>query len=181
MSIRIVQKDNKVLRQIAKEVQVKEIGERKINDLIKKMSDVLSLAEHGVALAAPQIGESLRLFIVDKNALLPHKPEDKIEDKLKEKKKKKKTDPWVFINPIIKKISKKKQIVGEGCLSVEGMFGTVKRADKLSVGAYDENGKKFTRGASGLLAQIIQHETDHLNGILFIDKAEQLEKYEKQR
>ena len=60
------------------------------------------------------------------------------------------------------------------------MFGTIKRADKLSLEAYDENGKKFTRGASGLLAQIIQHETDHLNGILFIDKAEVLEKYEKQ-
>jgi len=178
--MKIVQKDNKVLRQIAKEVPVKEIKEKKIKDLIKKMSDVLSLAENGVALAAPQIGESLRLFIVDKNALLPGRPEDEIEGKPKEKKKKK-TDPWVFINPVIKKISKKKQIVGEGCLSVEGMFGVIKRADKLSVEAYDENGKKFTRGASGLLAQIIQHETDHLNGILFIDKAEQLEKYEKQR
>jgi peptide deformylase len=183
MSIRIVQKDNKVLRQIAKEVPVKEIGGRKINDLIKKMSDALSLTEHGVALAAPQIGESLRLFIVDKNALKQNQDEGRTfanSAKVRPSPSSpKKTDPWVFINPVIKKISKKKQVVGEGCLSVEGMFGTIKRADKLSVEAYDENGKKFNRGASGLLAQIIQHETDHLNGVLFIDKAELLEKYEK--
>lgn len=164
--MKIVQKENKVLRQVAKEVPVKEITGGKIKNLIKKMSTVLSLAENGVALAAPQIGESLRVFIIDKNALLSRDKEGK-----------KKTDPWVFINPVIKKISKKKQDVGEGCLSVEGVFGTMKRADKLSVEAYDENGKKFTRGASGLLAQIIQHETDHLNGILFIDKAETIERY----
>lgn len=178
MAIKIIQKENKVLRQVAKEVPVEEIKKKKVKDLIKKMSDVLSIAENGVALAAPQIGESLRLFIVDKNALLPRKLEEKQEESM-EKKKKKKTDPLVFINPAIKKISKKKRVVGEGCLSVEGIFGTIKRADKLSVEAYDENGKKFTRGASGLLAQIIQHEIDHLNGILFIDRAEFLEKYEK--
>ncbi|MFA4890302.1 MAG: peptide deformylase [Candidatus Paceibacterota bacterium] len=180
MIAKIVQKGNKVLRQIAKEVPVKDIKEKKIKDLIKKMSDVLSLAENGVALAAPQIGESVRLFIIDKNALIPRRPTsspDSPDVGRQRQKKKEKTDPWVFINPVIKKISKKKQVVGEGCLSVEGMFGTVKRADKLSVEAYDENGKKFTRGASGLLAQIIQHETDHLNGIIFTDKAEILEKY----
>jgi len=174
--MKIAQKDNKVLRQIAKEVPMKEIKEKKIKDFLKKMSGALSLSETGVALAAPQIGESLRIFVVDKNALLPRE-----EEKLEDKKKKKKTDPWFFINPVIKKMSKKKQVVPEGCLSVEGVFGTIKRADKVTVKAYDENGKKFTRGASGLLAQIIQHETDHLNGILFIDKAEILEKYEKQR
>lgn len=170
MAIKIIQKENRVLRQIAKEVPIEEIKRKKIKDLIKKMSDALSVSEHGVALAAPQIGESLRFFIIDKNALLPRNQEDK---------KKKKTDSWVFINPVIKKISKKKQVVGEGCLSVEGIFGTISRAEKLSVEALNENGKKFSRGASGLLAQIIQHEIDHLNGILFIDKANALEKYEK--
>lgn len=74
MSIKIIQKENKVLRQIAKEVPVEEIKKKKIKDLINKMSDALSIAENGVALAAPQIGESLRLFIVDKNALLPREP-----------------------------------------------------------------------------------------------------------
>lgn len=160
--MKIIQKENKVLRQIAKEVPFREIKSRKIKDIIKKMSEVLAVSENGAALAAPQIGESLRIFIVDKDALLPRKAE---------KKQKQKVVPWIFINPVIKKISKKKQIVPEGCLSVNGIYGTVKRAEKLTIEACDENGKKFTRGASGLLAQIIQHEVDHLNGILFIGKA----------
>ncbi len=67
----------------------------------------------------------------------------------------------------------------EGCLSVTKIYGTIKRFEKVKVEAYDEKGKKFTRGASGLFSQVIQHETDHLNGFLFIDKATNLQKYEK--
>ena len=59
----------------------------------------------------------------------------------------------------------------EGCLSVRFLYGKVERAVKASVEAFDENGNKFTKGGSGLIAQIFQHETDHLNGALFIDKA----------
>ena len=101
----------------------------------------------------------------------------------KEKKVEKKLSPAefgfdVFINPKITKISKKKQAVKEGCLSVIGVFGAMQRAEKVTVEAYNEKGEKFSRGASGLLAQIIQHEMDHLNGILFIDTATNLEKIE---
>ena len=64
--------------------------------------------------------------------------------------------------------------VDEGCLSVRWLYGKVERAEKITVRAYDENGKPFTMGASGLLAQAFQHEIDHLNGILFIDKATDL-------
>src|SRR3989338_4574759 len=78
----------------------------------------------------------------------------------------------------ITKIFKKKQTVREGCLSVVGMFGAITRAEKITVEAYNEKGEKFTRGASGLLAQIFQHEMDHLNGILFTDTARNLEKIE---
>ena len=74
----------------------------------------------------------------------------------------------------IRLLSKKRQILDEGCLSVRPLFGKVERSEKATVTAYDENGKKFTRGGSGLLAQIFQHEIDHLNGILFIDKATDL-------
>ncbi|MBI4691847.1 MAG: peptide deformylase [Candidatus Terrybacteria bacterium] len=167
----IIQKEDKILRQIAKEAPVDEIKSKKIKDIVRKMSGALAEKENGVALAAPQIGESLRIFIIDRNVL-------KAEEKPKEKpeKEKRKIEPWIFINPVIKKISQKKQIVPEGCLSVEGVYGDIKRAEKLTVEAYDENAKKFTRGASGLLAQIIQHEIDHLNGVLFIDKAENLER-----
>ena len=69
------------------------------------------------------------------------------------------------------KLSKKQNELGEGCLSGRWKCGKVKRASKATVQAYDEKGRFFTHSASGLLAQIFQHETDHLNGILFIDKA----------
>ena len=72
----------------------------------------------------------------------------------------------IFINPKITKISKKKKTVKEGCLSVTGVFGVITRAEKVTVEAHNEKGEKITRGASGLLAQIFQHEMDHLNGIL---------------
>ncbi len=153
---RNVGKDNKILRQKAKEVAQKEIGGKKIKDILRRMEEILAESKEGVALAAPQIGEPLQIFIAKK--LTPDVGFN------------------VFINPQIKNFSKKKQIVPEGCLSVEGVYGAIKRAEKLTVEAYDEKGKKFTRGASGLLAQIIQHEMDHLNGILFVDKAIKLEK-----
>ena len=63
----------------------------------------------------------------------------------------------------------------EGCLSVRYAYGKVYRSERATIEAYDEEGNKFSRGAGGILAQIFQHETDHLNGILFIEKAEQLE------
>ena len=63
----------------------------------------------------------------------------------------------------------------EGCLSVRYLYGKVSRANQATIEAYDEKGKKFQRGGTGLLAKIFQHEVDHLNGILFIDKAKNLE------
>lgn len=86
----------------------------------------------------------------------------------------------VFINPEITKLSRKKIWVPEGCLSVRWLYGETSRADKATIRAYDEHGKLFTRGGSGLMAQIFQHETDHLNGILFIDHARNVEKITKE-
>ena|SRR3990167_2850598 len=80
----------------------------------------------------------------------------------------------IFINPKISKLSRERTWVPEGCLSVRPLYGKTFRSTKATVEAYDETGKKFTRGASGLLAQIFQHETDHLNGILFIDHAKDI-------
>lgn len=162
-------KGNQVLRQIAKEVRLEEIKSAKIKNIIKKMQKVLSESNNGVALAAPQIGESVRIFIVAGEVFLDEKNPLPQENKQP-------LPAVIFINPVIKKISRKTQVVNEGCLSVDKIFGTIKRAEKVTTEAYDENGKKFSRGASGLLAQIIQHEIDHLNGILFIDKATNLEK-----
>ena len=169
--VRIVQEKSKILREIAREVPFQEIRGRKIKDILRKMTEALDKRKEGVAIAAPQIGESLRIFIIDGNVWL-HK-EGAYKDGEKHFPQ---ILPVVFINPVIKKISKKKQTVKEGCLSVEKTFGNLKRAEKITIEALDENGKKNVVGRSGFLSQIIQHEIDHLNGVLFIDEATGLEK-----
>ena len=170
----IVQTGDKVLRETAKEIGLAEIKSAKIKKILAQMTKALSAAKDGVALAATQIGVPLRVFIV-----LKEYTENKTAQELKEiKEKKVKPEIVVFINPKITKISKKKQTVREGCLSVVGIFGAITRAEKVTVEAYNKKGEKFTRGASGLLAQIFQHEMDHLNGILFTDTARNLEKIE---
>lgn len=167
--IKIAQKGNKILQQRAKEVKLGNINSAEIKKIIAQMAKILSKSQNGVALAAPQIEKSLRIFIIAGEVF-------QNEQNPFPKKDKQPLPSIVFVNPVIKKLSKKMQIVNEGCLSVDKIFGTIKRAEKITIEAYDENGKKFTRGASGLLAQIIQHEMDHLNGILFIDNATNLEK-----
>jgi peptide deformylase len=165
---KIVQKENKVLRQKAKEILVREITTPKIQKILKEMSHALKTQGDGVAIAAPQIGYALRIFVVSGKIFhkdfnteksLSNLPEEAIPQDL------------VFINPKISKLSREKEWLPEGCLSVRWLYGKTLRSKKGTITAYDEHGKKFTRGASGLLAQIFQHETDHLNGILFIDHA----------
>src|SRR3989344_5047609 len=77
----------------------------------------------------------------------------------------------VFINPILLKKSRGKLHKHEGCLSIRGKWGIVARAEKATVRAFDDNGKEFTRGATGFLAHIFQHEMDHLEGVVYTDKA----------
>ncbi len=162
--IPIVQKDNPVLRKVAKEVPEKSINGKKIAVVLARMKKALDSQEDGVAIAAPQIGESQRIFLISGKVLA------KIYAKEKEENPKPLPD-MVFINPKLVKCSKTKMLMEEGCLSVRYLYGKVSRSTKASVEARNEKGEKFTRGASGLLAQIFQHETDHLNGALFIDTA----------
>ncbi|MFA7252532.1 MAG: peptide deformylase [Candidatus Paceibacterota bacterium] len=165
-NIEIVQREAKILRNLAQTVPVAEIKTAKIQKIIADMKLALDAQDDGVAIAAPQIDIPLRIFVVSKKAEMIMKGIEKIDDETK-----KDFQDVVYINPEIKKISKTKTLVDEGCLSVRYAYGKVERANKATVTAYDENGKKFTRGGSGLLAQIFQHETDHLNGVLFTDKA----------
>jgi peptide deformylase len=164
----ILQRDNPILRQISLAVPIEEITTVRIQNLLSRMSELLSKEEDGVALAAPQIGEPLRIFIVSGKLLwfMEH-PEEEPPKKFPK--------DLVFINPRILKLSKESKWIEEGCLSVRYLYGKMKRATKATISAYDENGKKFERGASGLMAQIFQHETDHLDGVLFIDKAKDIE------
>ncbi len=167
----IVQKDDPVLRQIAEEVPEEMIQSPKIGAVLKRMKAALDAQDDGVAIAAPQIGETLRIFIVSKHIF--ELPEDaaREENAGGKKIKKKLVGHLVFINPRLTKLSKEKAPMEEGCLSVRYLYGKVERSVKAAVEAYDERGKKFSRGAAGLLAQIFQHEIDHLDGVLFIDKA----------
>lgn len=159
----IVQRDNPVLRQHAKEVPIDAINSQHIQDIIEKMKIAVHSQKDGVAIAAPQIGESLKIFIINAELLKKADPEYKG-----------KGEDLVFINPKITRFSKDKSEMEEGCLSVRWLYGTVRRSNKVTIEAVDETGRKINRGASGLLAQIFQHECDHLDGVLFIDKAKEV-------
>lgn len=168
---KILGQNEKVLREIAKVVPVKDITSPKIKKIIKEMSEALRGQDDGVAIAAPQIGYSLRIFLVS-GRIFEEDFHKNPEDTIVTEEKKEIPKDLVFINPEISKLSKGKDWLPEGCLSVRWLYGKTHRSKKATVEAYDENGKKFKRGGSELLAQIFQHETDHLNGILFIDHAE---------
>jgi|SRR6185369_6541864 len=179
MKRKILQKNEKVLREIAKEVPVKDIKTAKIKKILKEMKDSLKSQDDGVAIAAPQIGYSLRIFVVSGKVFhqdfITNRTErfegERPMGDVTDVKQKEIPEDLVFINPKISKLSRKREWVPEGCLSVRPFYGKTFRSVKATVTALDENGNKFTRGASGILAQIFQHETDHLNGILFIDHA----------
>lgn len=169
--ITIVQNGDKVLRKISQEVPILDITKPKIQKIISEMNLALDSQYDGVAIAAPQIGISLRIFIMsgrvfDDDFIRGVKPIKNSNIK--------KHNNIVFINPIFKKISKDKKLMAEGCLSVRPVYGKVRRATRATIEAYNEKGDKFTMDGSGLIAHIFQHENDHLDGILFIDKAKDL-------
>lgn len=146
--LKIIQENDPVLRKKAE--PVKDSNSAEIKELIADMIATMKKV-NGIGLAAPQVGVSRRLFVVgmkDKN--------------------------YVFINPITKDISDDKTPFEEGCLSVKEIWGPVVRPKKLTIKAVDENGNQVKIRAKGLLARIIQHEMDHLDGGLFIDKAEKI-------
>lgn len=175
MSRKIVQNGEPVLRALAKEIPTAEISSKKIKKVISEMKIALSKESDGVAIAAPQIGESLRIFVVAGRVYALKKEED-VEKIMDQKLYRDKT----YINPEIIKRSKKEKELLEGCLSVRHIYGKIKRSEKITVKAQDETGKIFTQTGSGLLAEIFQHETDHLNGILFIDNARDLKELHRE-
>lgn len=161
---KLVKEDHPALHQIASEVSEEEISSPKIQKILKDMRKALETYNAdgftGVAIAAPQIGVPLRIFLVHDTST-----EREAEDVLPD---------IVAINPILVKLSKKKHSVGEGCLSVPERYGKVLRATHVTLRAYDAHGTEYERGARGLLAQVFQHEVDHLDGTLFIDRAEKV-------
>jgi len=159
----IVQKDHPVLRQIAEPVPVDEITSTRIQGIIRDMITAMASQRDGVAIAAPQIGIPLQIFAISGELL------SKADKNYKGG-----TGNLVFINPTITKLSKEKRDMEEGCLSVRWLYGKIRRSVRASIKGYNERGESIERGASGLLAQIFQHEVDHLNGVLFTDNAKEL-------
>lgn len=164
-------KEEKFLRTKTAEFDFDKFTKKEINELIKKMRETMTKAI-GIGLSANQVGLSLKIFI----ALIPKKPlkrdgKNKIIMPLPDEAK-----FYAVFNPEIIKFSEKEEVVEEGCLSVPGIYGLVERPEKITLIGQDKNAKKIKIKAFGLLARVFQHEIDHLNGILFIDKAKTLHK-----
>lgn len=148
--LEIIRYGNPILREIAPPV---ESITKKDCELIESMLETM-YHNKGVGLAAPQVGVSKRIFVAD----------------VKQTEEKGDPHPLIFINPEITAESEEDATFKEGCLSLPDVEGEVYRPVRISIKAYNKNLKPFDIEADKLLARIIQHEIDHLNGILFIDK-----------
>lgn len=159
----IVEVDNPVLREKAKKVsRIDSSVQKLIDDMIETMH-----AANGVGLAAPQVGVPLRVIVVQeylKNEEGELRPRKVI----------------ALINPEIVKASGEYE-TEEGCLSLPGYVGTIKRAEKVTVKGLNRQGKEVRIKADGLLAEAFQHEVDHINGILFFDHLPSMDKLRRIR
>tara|TARA_B110000444_G_scaffold145960_1_gene136454 strand:+ start:67 stop:585 length:519 start_codon:yes stop_codon:yes gene_type:complete len=150
----ILTEPNKILRKISQSVEKITKEEQKLMD---DMLDTM-YAANGIGLAAIQIGIAKRIIVLD----ISKDPEKK--------------EPRYFVNPIIKNKNPKKATYEEGCLSVPNQFAEIDRPSQCDVEYLDYKGKKKVLHAEGLLATCIQHEMDHLEGILFIDHLSKLKR-----
>ncbi|MDQ1299739.1 MAG: peptide deformylase [Patescibacteria group bacterium] len=171
MSI-IVQDGEPVLRKISAPVPEELFGTPELRSIVNDMAATLDSQLDGVAIAAPQIGIPYRIFIIRYDRTIPPTPEDEPDHAI---------DLGVYINPEFVKSSRRRLEMDEGCLSVRGIYGKTMRNERATVRARDVEGTSFERGGGGLLAQIFQHETDHLNGILFVDHATDLIEVNKEQ
>jgi peptide deformylase len=172
----IVQDGASVLREVAIPLPEDLFGSPELTKLITDMIEALDKELEGVALAAPQIGVSYRIFIVRKDRTLPSPPNNQGSTLDSDSQGRTLVVPEVeiYINPEIVKTSRKRSLCDEGCLSVRGVYGTTNRHERVTVRARRVDGTSFERGGGGIMAQIFEHEIDHLNGVLFIDHAEHL-------
>jgi len=176
----IVQSGDAVLRLTAAPVLKKDFGSKELLATIDLMNASLEGEFDGVAIAAPQIGISQRIFIISRKAFAVEEEKNTKKGSAPKKPVHIPEKNIVCINPEIIKTSRKKVKVPEGCLSVRWFYGNTMRHEKATIRAYDEFGKSFTLGGTKLIAQIFQHETDHLNGTLFIDHATEIMELSKE-
>ena len=165
MKLEIVQAGNPVLRKQARELTKDEITSPSIQQLIELMRETMHEAP-GVGLAAPQIGLSLQLAVIeDQPEYLAHHSPDELAELQRS------AVPFhVIINPKLSFVGNSTAEFFEGCLSVEGYQAVVNRALDVHVECLNERGEEITINAHGWYARILQHEIDHLNGTLYIDR-----------
>lgn len=149
--------ETKLLRKKMADFDFSKFSKKEIQELIKKMREAMKNS-NGIGLSANQIGLDMHVFVAQ------------AEGKF-----------YSVFNSKLTKLSEDSVNMEEGCLSVPEVFGEVRRPAKVQLEGFDKNGKKVKIKAWGLLARIFQHEMDHLDGKLFIDKAENLHKYEPQK
>lgn len=173
MILEIVKYGEPVLRQKGAKI---ESVTPEIKKLIADMFETME-AGHGVGLAAQQIGRALQLTVIDVRAVQKERPSTlEIDGQPAELDR---IMPLVLINPTVKPVAE--PVAGsEGCLSFPEIFGEITRPESVFVSALDARGKPISFRCGGLLARAVQHETDHLNGILFIDRMERKVKAEIQ-
>lgn len=165
MTLEIVQTGDPVLRQVARTLTADEIRSPAIQELILRMRDTMRAAP-GVGLAAPQIGESIQLAVIEDRI-------DYIEDAPREQLARLQRSPvdfHVIINPKLTLVGDETVEFFEGCLSVEGFAAVVRRSLRVRVECLNERAEPMTINAQGWYARILQHEIDHLNGTLYIDR-----------
>lgn len=152
----LLEQDNPILRQIAEPVSASEFGSNWIKKLTQTLLAIMaSLGAVGVA--APQMGVSKRVIVFGTSYTKRRKPEQHIPD-------------TILINPSLKIMDETQQLDDEGCLNCGTLRGTVPRAMTIEYSGFDLEGNNITKQASGLEARILQHEVDHLNGVLFFDR-----------
>src|SRR3954468_12635235 len=160
--LKIARMGHPVLRAKARALHPSEIRTPKIQQLIDDMFETMREYQ-GVGLAAPQIHESLRIFVA---GFAPYPDDDEDEEEDDDGR----VPLMALINPEITPASSDVVEDWEGCMSIPDLRGRVPRARQITVQAYDRRGKRIELRASGFTARVIQHETDHLDGVLFLDR-----------
>ncbi len=165
MLLKLYQAGQPVLRKPAKRLTRTALAAKHTQEVIDFMIATLRDAP-GVGLAAPQVGEALQIIIIEDKA----KYHDQVDLKLRKEQGRRAVPLKVLVNPALEVIDAETDLYFEGCLSVDGYVAAVPRAKAVKVSAWDRHGKAVSYTAQGWQARILQHEADHLQGVLYVDK-----------
>src|SRR3989339_503284 len=150
--LKIITLGNPTLRQKASELSVSKMKSPEVQKFIQDMAVTLKVVGNGAALAANQVDKLWQIIVIELENM----------------------SAKVLINPKIEKLAGKELLAFEGCLSVSGYWGQVWRKERIVVEAFNQHGEKIRVKASGFNARVLQHEIDHLHGIVFIDRMEDM-------